>query len=392
MARTIAKRETALLALAFAVLVAVGVARDRAKAPAPSVDTYSTYDVASGGYRAAYELLERVGVRVDRFERRPAFLDASLATLVYADPLAIDPRQTPITPADLAALEAWVRRGGALVYVGDDDAAAARGVLHLPRVIGRRVRAPFVASDVRAYGVARIASSGTQRYDPHRRGARVLVGDAGGALVVATPLGRGRVIAVVDRDLFSNAGIATGDRARLLVALAALARAGFDARDGTFAFDESAHGYVTPEHWWLVVPRPFALAIVFGGLVLLVAFAGAAVRLGPPIMPPARDDRSSADFISALATLYERKAVATETLADIARATSTSLARALGLGAGASHDAVVRALPGATARAAFVELQALAARPHASTSDLVRGAALAHHLRKDHVTHGRSGN
>lgn len=376
--RALARPETAVLALALVVLVALGIARDRADHPPSAIDTYSTYDTATGGYRAAYELLERVGLRVDRFERRPFFLDRSIATLVYVDPLAADPHQETPTPADIAALEAWVRAGGTLLYVGDDDVAAARGVLHLPRVIGRRTpaRAPVIAGSLRAAGVARLSSSARRRFAPNR--AEVLVDDGAGALVVTNRYGLGRVTAVVDRTLFANAGIATGDRARLFVALAGRAR-------GVVAFDEMAHGYTTPEHWWTVVPRPFVVAVALGCVALIVAGVGAAIRLGPPLVPPRRDDRSSTEFIDALATLYERKAVARETLHEVAEMTSASLGRALGLAPEASNDAIARALGTGSARAAYDDLLALAANARVSDSDLVRGAALAHGLRKDHV-------
>jgi len=385
--RSLPRRQSALLVLALVALVIVGAARDRAEHPPSAIDTFSTYETATGGYRAAYELLERIGVRVERFERRPAFLDASIATLAYVDPLPFDPHQLQPTRADIAALEGWVRGGGTLLYIGDDDAAAASGVLHLPRVVRReRAHKPAIAAELRAAGVARVLSSASPRYAAGRARRRVLLDDGRGALVVAYAYGRGRVTAVVDRTLFANVGIATGDRARLLVALAT------PARGGVLAFDEMAHGYATPEHWWTVVPRPFAFAVVFGGLVLLAGFAGAAVRLGPPLVPPVRDDRSSADFIEALAALYQRKAAAGDTLRDVAHATTGALARALGLDARASNEAVAAALGGAGLRAAFAELHALAAGASATESDLVRGVALAYQLRKDHAAYDRSGH
>ena len=376
--RALPRRDTTLLVIAVAVLVFVGVAFDRATIPPARVDSFSTYDAASGGYRAAYDMLERIGISVERFERRPSFLDASIGTLVYVDPLPFDPVQIAPTKADLAALEAWVRGGGALVYIGFDDAAAKAGYLRLPTTIARATpaHAMTIAPALRRAGVANIRATETHRFRAQH--TRVLVDDGRGAIVVTYPFGRGRVTAIVDRGLFANARIATGDHARLIAALAREARGGL-------AFDEVPHGYATPEHWWNIVPRAFVLAVVFGALVLFVAFTGAAIRLGPPLVPVARDDRTSADFIDALAALYERKAATLETLRDVLHATTVSLARRVGrdLRADADADDVAKALRTDRARADFAELRALAANEGATERELVRGLALAHDLRKD---------
>ena len=375
--RSLPRRETTLLVVAIALLVFVGVAFDRAAIPPDRVDSFSSYDAATGGYRAAYEMLGRIGIPVERFERRPSFLDASIETLVYVDPLPFDATQIQPTKADLAALDAWVRGGGALLYIGYDDAAAKTGYLHLPPTVARAKRAHLstFSPALRLAGVARITSAESHRF--RAKNARVLVDDGRGALVVTYPFGRGRVTAVVDRTLFTNVGIATGDRARLFAGLAR------DARGGIVAFDEVPHGYTTPERWWNVVPRTFAYAVVFGCLVLLVAFAGAAVRLGPPLVPVARDDRTSGDFIDALAGLYERKAAVRETLRDVMHATTVALARRLGGDVRADAADVASALQSDRAREAFAELRALAAKAAATERDLVRGLALAHDLRKD---------
>ncbi|MBD5607145.1 MAG: DUF4350 domain-containing protein, partial [Candidatus Eremiobacteraeota bacterium] len=113
--------ETALLVLATALLVALSVASDR-RSHGVHVDSYSTYDADGGGYRAFYELLGREGVRVERFEQRPAFLGPALDTLVWVEPLPFDPTQSVMAAADIAALQTWVRDGGRLLYVGHDDA------------------------------------------------------------------------------------------------------------------------------------------------------------------------------------------------------------------------------------------------------------------------------
>ncbi|GAC1299302.1 MAG: hypothetical protein NVSMB19_03110 [Vulcanimicrobiaceae bacterium] len=390
--RSLLRAETALLALASALLIAVGIAGRSANDRPASLDSYSTYDAASGGYRAFYELLGRAGLHAERFERRPAFLDAGIATLVYVEPLGGDPRALTPTRADIAALETWVRGGGSLLYVGYDDAAAAAGILHLPRLArgaaARAGRNGVVAPELRAAGISRIVASAAPRFADAPRGrTRVLLGDRRGALVVTYAYGRGTVVAAVDRAVFTNARIATGDAARLAVELARPRRSG-----GVVAFDEMPHGYAVPERWWSIVPRPFAIALGIAGAALLVALAGAALRLGPPLVPAARDDRSTAEFLDAVATLFERRGERRGTLADAAASASHALARAHGLEATASNERIAARIERADLRASFLTLQRLATEGAADPASFVRGVALAQQLRKESTLHGRSRN
>ncbi len=398
-ARAWVRRETVLLAVAIAVLVAVGVIANRVNEKPSSFDSFSTYDASPGGYRALYALLGRENLRVERFEQRPAFLDAGIATLVYVEPSAGDPRAVTPTDADKAALETWVRGGGSLLYVGYDDAAARAGVLQLPRREYSLVPAPpFVALELRARGVTHIsAARETLRFVvrrvARRARAQLLVGDGRGALVVAYPYGRGRIVAVCDRWLFTNGGtargdgIARGERARLAVALAQPR-----ARRGIVAFDETPHGYATPERWWSIVPRPFAFALAVALVALLIAIAGAALRLGPPLLPVPRDGRSSADFLDAVASLFERNGEVRGTLELAAAATSRTIARTHGLEGVASNEAIAACIEREDLRASFLTMQRLATSGGADTATLVRGVALAQQLRKEYSAHGRSCN
>ncbi|MBD5603706.1 MAG: DUF4350 domain-containing protein, partial [Candidatus Eremiobacteraeota bacterium] len=294
--------ETALFVLGVVVAVALATGAGVEQQPLP-LDSFSSYDAASGGYRAYYSLLERLGVRVARFERRPAFLGAGIDTLAYVEPYDFDPRAVRLTAADLAALEAWVRAGGRLLYVGRDDVAAKNGLLHLPFSTRESTRAhvPFIAAQIARDDVRRVRAETHYRWKPSKRRFDVLVDDGRGPLAVTYAFGRGRVTALIDEGLLRNDGIGTPDRARLGYALAAPGRA-----NGTVAFDETPHGYIVEAQWWQVVPRAFAIAIGIAFAAIVIALAGAAVRFGPPIVPIERRERSSADFVDALSSLLER--------------------------------------------------------------------------------------
>jgi hypothetical protein len=379
--------ETALILVSVAVLVTLAVLGERQAQPAP-LDSYSSYDAATGGYRGLYELLQREGVHVDRFEREPAFLDPSIDTLVYAEPLAFDPRQTTASPKDASDLEAWVRAGGRLLYLGYDAVAAKAKILSLPFAGTAALpprRTPTIAASLGAAGVARIGSvpSGLRWSLPHQK-AVLLYGDGGGPVIVRYPFGHGTVTAVIDQTLLDNANIAHPDRARLAYLLASPGNPA-----GVVAFDETAHGYLEPAHWWSVVPRPFAIALGIALVALLAALAGAAVRLGPPLLPRPRDDRSSADFIDALSTLLERGKAARAAMQDAEQSAARTVARSVGAADDASASEIAEHIENAELRGEFVTLTQLAQAGTADNATLVRTVALAQRLRKEFAPHAR---
>ncbi len=424
--RRIPPLEGSLLALAVVLLIFVGVLKNGAQT-APSYDSYSSYDAADGGYRAFYDLLAREGLRVERFESRPAFLTGDVALLVYAEPLPFDPvAGQSATAGDAGALEAWVRGGGRLLYLGHDEDAAKNGVLHLPfsgdasdsgavshgggvprsggvpnnsgmshggsmprtggeaqRESLRFRRTGVPVTPVMPPGVAQLQVSGARRWHA-TKGDRVVVADRKGPVVVSYPFGRGHVTAVIDETLFDNGRIGNGDAARLAYGLAADEAAG-----GRVAFDEAVHGHIVPLHWWSIVPLPFALALAAATVTLLIAFAGAAVRFGPPLLPVARDDRTSADFIDALSSLLARGGAIRTALTRASDSTAKSLARALGLGDEASNDAIAARIEDDASRAAFREMLEISRNGFPDERNLVRGVALAQRLRKDYAAHGR---
>ena len=390
MIRRIAARipwlETMFFVAAVATLAAIVVTQ---QAPPIALDSYSSYDASAGGYRAFYVLLQRERLPVERFERRPLFLDSSIATLVYAEPLPFDPSQGPSSEADASAIELWVKAGGTLVYFGHDDAAAKAGLLRLPSATAAAARphAAFVSTQLRDAGVrslGTVASSLRWKLPPAKARVRALYDDGRGPVTIAYRFGRGTVVATIDETLLDNQGLARADRARLALALVDAAPAG-----ATIWFDEAIHGYLVPEHWWSIVPVPFVIATIVAVLALLIAIAGAALRFGPPIVPPPRDDRTSADFIDALSTLLERGKASGKATADAVRSSSAMVARSLGLAAGAPPAEILARIDDQERRADFETMLTLANDPARSGTAFVRAVALAQRLRKDAVSHGR---
>jgi hypothetical protein len=211
-----------------------------------------------------------------------------------------------------------------------------------------------------------------------------LFDDGAGPVIVRYPYGRGTVTAVIDEALFDNANLGRADRPRLAYALATPGKP-----DGVVAFDETVHGYFTPVHWWSVVPRPFVIALAIALVAFLAALGGAAVRLGPPLVPRPRDDRSSADFIDALSTLLERGKAERAAMRDAAKSAAQAVARSLGLPDDTPAAGIAERIENTATREAFTTLTVLAERGSADGGNLVRTVALAQHLRKEFAPHGR---
>lgn len=250
----------------LAVLVLAGIALVallKSAPPEAGLDTFASTDYRSGGYAAWFTLLEREGVAVERFERRPADLDSAIDTLVAAYPVApsnanANARRAP----DRAELARWVHDGGRLIVLGADDPFAGNG--------------------------------------PHLR-------------ELSTPYGRGEIVSIRDPHEFDNASITRGDNARLAFVIARPRTPG-----GIVAFDEGLHGTIVDRRWWDVIGVPQRVALGGIAVAVLIALVGGAFRLGPPVtLRPAREPASD-EFVGAVAALYERTGSRRAALARLA--------------------------------------------------------------------------
>lgn len=344
-----------LLAL-VAIVTSSGGPSDR---NAVALAQYASTDYASGGYRAWATLLAREDISTARFVLRPVELDRTTDTLVSAQPArgAIDPNAR--TAADLGALAAWVRGGGRLVYLGHNAALAdaETHALHLPFGLPT-VGASGALRGPAAAVVQSLAGLGSNRMRlAEHRGTAVLA-DANGEIVVRYPLGRGEVIAVADPVPLTNAQIARADNARLAYLIGLPRRTG-----GVVAFDDGLHGALVDRPWYRALPVPLRLTLGVAAVALVLALIGSALRGAPAMrLEPAREP-TSAEFIAAVAALYER----------------------IDARAAARDILVVDALAGAGAAGtgSAVERLARAGGPIASDADLLASAKLAHLVRKD---------
>jgi len=225
------------------------------------------------------------------------------------------------------------------------------------------------------------ASSGT---------AAPLVADDTGGVVVSYPLGKGTVTIVSDESLFQNARLKRADNARLAFDLAT---AGLTPR-GSVAFDEWSHGYVAGDSWWAILPRQFQVATIVIAFALVLLVVGTAFRFGPTARLPDESERTSAEYLTSMALLFERGRAVRSALGDMADACIRDVAAALGLADSASARTIAAragSAQGDDRGEAVMELDRLRSFEYPHEADLMRAAKLCAYLRKEFTRHGRIG-
>jgi hypothetical protein len=376
-------------------------------------DTFSSYDYQPGGYHAWYDLLQREGFRVQRFQRRPAYLNDAVDTLIIAnnayDAMLRSKNGQSLgffAPADFVALQRWVKNGGHLVWLSDTAAAvglpdllsrqihqgeSAQGDLHFPPLAQsglKKDEAIAVAASSLTAGVHSVSGLGTYRI-PFAGSTTVvpLVADDTGATAVWYRLGKGAIIVVSDESLFQNSRLAKADNARLAYNFAVS-----DVPRGTVAFEEWSHGYQAGDTWWTILPKPLQWAIlIFGGAVLL-AIIGSVIRFGPAVRLPVDNERTSEEYVRSMAGLMKRAHAARKAVRDLAQLAHHEVAQALGLPDSVPAATLAQRLRGSERGERIADdlltLDRIAGYEHPSPAELVRAACTCFTLRKEYESHG----
>jgi hypothetical protein len=386
-----------LVLAACGVLFMAYVGYRREAANAPRYDTFSSYDARAGGYRAWYELMAREGGHVERFERRPVFLDDTIGTLVASfnmRELLLRAQSTgdatgQLQKIDFENLRAWVKRGGRLVWVTDGSLDAEMGVGHAGDKGPVRDEAVSIAASPLTAGVSAVSGTSKLRIPFGTSAAGLpLVADGGGSVVTAYRLGKGTIIVVTDQSLFANNRLAKADNARLAFALAR-------ADTSAIAFDEYLHGYAAGGSWWTILPVPVRVAILIVLCGLLLLLIGQTLRFGPTARLPENAERTSAEYLSSVAALLARGHAARKAVRDLASTTLHDVAHGVGLSEQASLSTLAARLRfgegGARRADELIELDRLGGLEQPSDKDLVRAACLSASLRKEFSRYGRIG-
>jgi len=393
-----------VIALCFLVIATANYRRQQAAIP--YANSYSTFDKSGGGYAAWFEMLRREGVRVGRFERRPAYLDETVDTAIVSPSLfELEERAQrsgstigQLSDVDFQALHDWVRRGGHLVWVTDGQTDAS--IMHMPELATDGpihdgavtvMPSPVTAGVDQVYGSSRLRV----RFGSGPNAAPLLADDTG-AVVAQYPLGKGTVTIVTDQSLFSNARIGKADNARLAYNLAT-AGAG---PHGQVVFEEWVHGFASGDSWWTILPLPMRAALVLVALAGLVLLIGSALRFGPTAQPELEPERTSAEYVASMAELLGRGRAARKALRDLADFCTRDIAASLSLPESAPLALLISRLratqrengsAGRSDAAALLELDRLRAYEQPTNDELVRAAQLTALLRKEYSRHGRLG-
>ena len=389
--------ELIILVLASATIFALAYAGYlRQRAQAPRYDTFSSFDAHKGGYRAWYELLARMGSRVDRFSQRTAFLDPSIGTLIVAAnsrEYQLRAESTADTigglqPIDDENLHTWVKRGGRLIWIADGNFERLSDLPALvPSGPGHDAAVTVSISPVTT-GVAQVAGASTYRV-PFASATKLqpLVADDSGIVVAEYRLGKGVIIVVTDQSLFANARIAKADNARLAYDLAV----GGDPR-ATIAFDEWVHGYAVGASWWTILPVPVRAGVIIAMAGLLLLFFGSALRFGPTARLPENAERTSAEYLSSMAQLLSRGHAARKALRDLTALTVHDIAASIALPDSIGVAGLLAKLQSSPEHAEQLrELDRLSKLNRPSDAELLRAAKLSAALRKEYTRHGRIG-
>jgi hypothetical protein len=404
----------AIVALAvFASFVAVGLLdSSNRQRQAAQYDSFSSYDYQRGGYQAWFTMLGDEGIAVTRYQRRPAYLNDSIATLIIANNIFDAELRAELgqpygiyTGADLATLENWVKAGGRLIWLVDQATSLAlpggtqltskptAATLSLPLVakVGQQKdTALAISPSPLTNGVNAVLGTGNLRVPfTNAPSLSPLVADARGTVVGWYPLGKGSVIVVTDESIFENGRLEKADNARLAYNLAT-----FGLQPGqTVAFEEWSHGYQSGNTWWAILPARFRAAFCICAAALLLLLFGSTWRFGPALKLVENDERTSFEYLTSVANLLERGGASRKAVSDLAQLAMHAAARSVGLpdtATAATLSARLRGGEGGDRRANdLVELDRIAGFENPSPAEVLKAAQLAISLRKEFSGNGR---
>jgi hypothetical protein len=301
-------RDTVALAVAGTVLVALALG-GHAKDAQPT-SRASTYDAGRNGYRALYRVLESAHVPVRQLRRSLTTMTPG-GTLVLSDNSG-DPARIAFDRADRAALARFVSGGGRLVVLSGDFDGMRDVVPHAPETNANEAEYAIASTALRtATGVRTVDAPAESAFVRSASAMPLLVSPDGDRIAIAYRVGKGSVIAVTSPEAFENERLAKRDNVQFAYAVL--------SGHGPVVFDEYAHGYNDDATFWQTIPIEIRWALGATMLVVLVGLIGANVPFAPPVPLDAPDERTSAAYVDAMASLLRRARARADALASLAR-------------------------------------------------------------------------
>lgn len=301
--------ELAALGLLLAAALGVGLL---ARSPEGETSRPVLDDRGPQGLAVLRTWLEGQGVTVERWEREHGAPAAGVGTVVLA---AFGP--TPVDDAEVRALEAFATSGGTVVLLLPSSPSSQPALRRWLGVELGTLERAGVVNVARPHGV--FSGVATLPFGggavPELDAPAIAVTQP--AAVWWRPFGAGEVITAVGTELASNHRLESGDAARLWANL---------GRHGAIAFDEGHLRAVEPPGWTV---NFLAVAGQLGLVALAVAWSFGR-RLGPPAPAPMPELPSSAQAISASASLTLEARVEPELAAALRHRWHAELAERLG--------------------------------------------------------------
>lgn len=337
-------RTAAIYGVLITLAVAVGLAVEQSPrhSTVPSVENAGPL-----GIRALYLYLQESGASVRVLQEAFTELPEDVRTVVVAAPAG-----RKVTEQEAEALEAWVRRGGTLVYLASRGGKAPQPELDswLGLSSGRLLppssdglpteEQDFTGTTARVWvpvgaarGLERLRVTLDRGLAVGRLEAVPLAGAEGAAVLWRVPMEAGEVYVLAGADLAENRRLELLDNLRFWDALAAR---------GPLAFDEYHHGAgprkEPPSARGLWV---FAAQCLVVGLLYVVSRG---TRFGPPRPLLVEKHRSALEYVHSLGWLARRSKVERELVPELARRLRRLMHERLGIPLSLPEDEAARAL------------------------------------------------
>jgi hypothetical protein len=302
----------------------------------------STYSSSPGGARAAFLLLQQIGLPVERWENSPVDLpaDGDGAVLILANP-AEKPNR-----AEHEALMRFVQTGGRVLFTGIMSGDFFQPAYLFPQPANTTPRrfdaiapSPFTRHADRIL-LRPVALWGTFN------GAQVpLYGNPRRAAVTTWKIGRGRILWWAGATPLTNAHIADEQNLNLLLNAVGAAEPGEDDADRPtrIYWDEYFHGE-RGSLWGYVAGTPVIWGLAQVGLLCVAVFLTFGRSCGP-VVPAAQASRLwPLEFVDTLGALYQRAGATPAAVGIVYRNFRSAMTRRLRLPADTSDAALGQAL------------------------------------------------
>lgn len=233
----------------------------------------SSYNDRSSGYKAFFEVNERLGRKCERFQKSYRELNGDKSVLLVVAPTV------PLLPGDIDHVLEWVAKGNTLVYIDHCMYGTGRYLLNKLSVSATisssldNWKCKTIPTTPEFEHVHQLVMSSETRL----HGAEEMISDKYGALAVKKKHGDGECYVINAPSLCSNRRISDTAHWGNFQFLSNIL-----AQHSRILFDERAHGYSSAMNAMVYLAKGPAGAILLQGLLIFLLFLYAQnVKFGP---------------------------------------------------------------------------------------------------------------